>query len=123
MFPLPGRGATAYAPPRMIGAFRKLFGLHEDLVRLARGPNRAVFLQRLGKSDIQMIAAPTGDGLDPWAMTREQLLAEVERATKDLNELQEGFAPFVYERDGQRHLPFFTSDAHAQAFFAAYSQE
>jgi hypothetical protein len=56
-------------------------------------------------------------------MTQEQLLAEIERAARDLNEREDGFAPFVYERAGRRRLPFFTSNDHAQTFVGEYSKE
>jgi len=108
----------------MIGPLRKFFARRDDdLARLARGADRARFLQRIGQSEVQVIVAPDGDGLDPHAMTREQILAELERAAKDLNERTDGFAPFVYEHDGRRRIPFFTSDAHAQTFVADYSRE
>jgi len=110
----------------MIGPLRNLFKRRDsnnDLARLARGTDRARFLQRIGQSDIMVIVAPDGDGLDPHAMTREQMLSEVERAAKGLNERAEGFAPFVYERGGRRRIPFFTSDAHAQTFVGEYSRE
>jgi hypothetical protein len=111
----------------MLGPLGKLFGRRDDgggaLARLARGRDRARFLQRIGQADVQVIAAPVGEGLDPHAMTREQLLAEVERAAKDLSERTDGFAPFVFEREGRRRIPFFTSDARAQAFVAEYSRE
>jgi hypothetical protein len=62
------------------------------------------------------------DGIDPKGMTKEQLLAEIERAARDLNERQ-GFQPFVYEAAGRRRLPFFTTAAHAQTFAGEYSRQ
>ena len=84
--------------------------------------DRDAFLHQLGDLDIFIIAAMQSDGIDPNGMTQEQLLAEVERAAKDLSE-REGFEPFVYDRGGQRRLPFFTSNTHAQTFAGEYSKE
>src|SRR5687767_14718867 len=107
----------------MTNFLRKLFGKAARLERLAREGDRDAFLRQLGESDIFVIAAMEGDGLDPSTMTEAQLLAEIERAVKDSNERQDGFAPFVYERDGRRRLPFFTSNDHAQTFVGEYSKE
>lgn len=104
----------------MASFFRKLFGKPD---RPAHEGDRESFLRQLVDADIFVIAAVEGDGLDPSAMTREQLLAELERAARDLNERQDGFAPFVYEQDGQRRLPFFTSQDHAQVFVSEHSKE
>ncbi len=109
--------------PHMAGLLRKLFGSRPTVEQLASGGDREAFLRALGETDIFVIAAMEGDGLDPSAMTKEQLLAEIERAAKDLNERQDGFAPFVYERNGRRRLPFFTSNDHAQTFVGEYSKE
>ena len=107
----------------MAGFLRKLFRKAPAIEQLARGTDRESFVRQLGESDIFIIAAIEGDGLDPSAMTKEQLLAEIERAAKDLNDRQDGFAPFVYERNGRRRLPFFTTNDHAQTFVGEYSKE
>src|SRR5688572_13232486 len=99
----------------MAAFLRKLFGRFPLLEQLARGADRDAFLRQLGQSDIFVFAAMESDGLDPAALTPELLIAEAERAAKALSELQE-FHPFVYERDGRRRLPFFTSDTYAQTF-------
>lgn len=109
----------------MFDRLRNLFrkppaALHE----MARAGDRDAFARRLGESDVFVIAAVEGEGLDPATMTPEQLLAEIERAGKDLAERQDGFEPFVYESpEGQRRLPFFTDDQHAQTFVGEYSKE
>ena len=46
----------------------------------------------------------------------------MERAAKDLSEDRDR-EPFVYERNGQRRLPFFTSIDYAQTFVGEYSKE
>ncbi|MEA2559350.1 MAG: hypothetical protein QOH06_854 [Acidobacteriota bacterium] len=107
----------------MASFLRKLFGKPPAIEQLARRGDREAFLRTLGEADIFVIAAIEGDGLDASTMTKEQLLAEIERAAKDLNERQDGFAPFVYERNGRRRLPFFTSNAHAETFVGKYSKE
>src|SRR5688500_16580761 len=104
----------------MASFLRKLFGKPPAIEQLARGGDREAFLRTLGEVNVFVIAAIEGDGLDPSTMTQEQLLAEIERAAKDLNERQEGFAPLVYERYGRRRLPFFTSSARVETFVGAY---
>jgi hypothetical protein len=107
----------------MAGFLRKLFGKPSAIEQLARGGDRDAFLRQLGDTVIFVIGAVEGDGLDASTMTQEQLLAEIERAAKDLSERQDGFAPFVYERNGRRRIPFFTSQAHAETFVGEYSKE
>jgi hypothetical protein len=88
----------------MAGFLRKLLGKRPVTEQLARRGDRDAFVRALGEADIFVFAAIEGDGLDPSTLTREQLLAEIERAATDLNERQDGFAPFVYERNGRRRL-------------------
>ena len=97
----------------MGGFLRKLFGKPPVIEELARGHDREGFLRHLGESEILVIAAVEGDGLDPATMTQEQVLAEIERAAKAMNEREDGFSPFTYERSGRHRLPFFTSNARA----------
>jgi hypothetical protein len=81
-------------------------------------------LRELIESDLTVIAALQSDGLDPKGMTKEQLLAEIEAAAKDSQErMKEGFDPFVYESDGKRRLPFFTSDSQCHTFLGEYSKQ
>src|SRR5438045_3701411 len=103
----------------MLRAIRKLFGKSIPARTASPAADRDAFLRRLGAQDIFIIAAMQSDGIDPKGMTKEQLLAEIQRAAKDLNERQ-GFEPFVYEREGQRRLPFFTSNDYAQTFVGEY---
>ncbi|MFO0918548.1 MAG: hypothetical protein U0872_09570 [Planctomycetaceae bacterium] len=107
----------------MVGFLRNLFGKPSTVEQLAQSGDREAFFRKLGDSDIFVIAATEGDGLDPSNMTEEQFLAEIERAAKELNERQEGFAPFVYDRNGRRRLPFFTSNTYAQVFAGEYAKE
>ena len=96
----------------MLDAIRRLLGKQGATARL----------EGLAASTIWVFAAMDGDGLDPRSMSQEELLAELRRAAEDLARRQE-FAPFVYEKDGQRRLPFFTSQEHAEVFAGAYSKE
>jgi hypothetical protein len=106
----------------MAGFLRKLFGKPPAPQSASSTADRDEFLRQLGNQDIFIMAAMQGDGIDPNGLTKEQLLAEIRRVAQDLNERQ-GFEPFVYERDRQRRLPFFTSNDHAQTFVGAYSKE
>jgi len=106
----------------MFSALNNLFGRYKTTVASAPAADREAFLRQIGASSIFVIAAMQGDGIDPRGMTKEQLLAEIQRAAKDLSERQ-GFAPFVYEADGHRRLPFFTSNDHAKAFCGEYSKQ
>jgi hypothetical protein len=104
--------------PHMAGFLRKLFGKSPAAQPASLAADRDAFLRQLGEQDIFVIAAMQGDGIDPKGMTKEQLLAEIERAAKDLNE-DKAREPFVYEKDGQRRLPFFTSNDYAQTLSAS----
>jgi hypothetical protein len=84
--------------------------------------DRDEFLRQLGEQDIFIISAMQGDGINPKEMTKEEPLAEIERAAKDLSE-DKPREPFVYDKDGQRRLPFFTSNDYAQKFVGEYSRE
>jgi len=106
----------------MAGFLRKLFGMASALEPASPTADRGAFLRHLGEQDIFIIASMKGDGIDPKGMTKEQLLAEIKSAAKDLSE-DKAREPFVYERDGKRRLPFFTSNDYAQTFVGAYSKE
>ena len=105
----------------MTAFLRKLFGKARSSTPASTQTHRDAFLRALGEQDIFIIAAMQGDGIDPEGMTQEQLLAELERVARDLND-REAFAPFVYERDGRCRLPFFTSSDRFQAFANEYTR-
>jgi hypothetical protein len=69
-----------------------------------------------------VLAALQSDGLDAATLTQEGLLAEIERAAKDLSE-RDGFDPFLYRSEDTRCLPFFSTAHHAQTFCGEYSRE
>ena len=85
----------------------------------------AQFLRNLGDSTVFVIGATQSEGIDAKTMTKEQLLAEIRKALeKDEEDSQRGYNPFVYvAATGQRRLPVFASQKHAQVFSAEYSKE
>jgi hypothetical protein len=102
----------------MLSAIRKLFGKTE-------APGAAPsWLRELGETWIFVISASVSEGLDANTMTKEQLLAEIRQALeRDRENLQKGYGLFTYLDNGQRRLPFFTDNDHAQKFCAEYSKE
>lgn len=84
--------------------------------------DRESLLRALAQSDVLMIAAMQSEGIDASKVTKEQLLAEIEKAARDLDN-RKHFEPLMYEKDGVRRLPLFTSSEHAQHFAAEYSKE
>lgn len=69
-----------------------------------------------------VLAALQSEGLDAVTFTHEDLLAEIERAAKDLSE-RDSFEPFLFRSGDTRCLPFFSTADHAQAFCGEYSKE
>ena len=69
-----------------------------------------------------VLAALQSEGLDAATFTQEDLLAEIERAAKDLSE-RDNLEPFLYRSGDTRCLPFFSTGDHAQAFCGEYSKE
>ena len=55
----------------------------------------------------------------PTSSSPEELVAYVKAAAEDLASSQ-GYEPFSYSEAGQRVLPLFTSEDHAQQFVQAY---
>lgn len=106
----------------MAGFLRKLFSKAPASQPTSVLTDRDAFLRQLGGQDIFIIGAMQGDGIEPKGMTKEQLLAAIRAAAKDLSE-DKPRDPFVYERDGQRRLPFFTSNDYAQTFAREYAKE
>ena len=80
------------------------------------------FVDAFLNSDVIVMAAIQGDGIDPSQSTQEQILAEIERSARDLAEDKER-EPFVYVRDGVTRLPVFTSMENAQRFCGEYSRQ
>src|SRR5688500_14808914 len=103
--------------------FRRKIFTRRPIGTLGASPaDRDEFIRELAASEIRVFAAMDDDGLDPGTMTKEQLLAEIERKATDLSE-DKGFPPFVYEVDGVRRLPFFTSQKLAEMFVGEWCRE
>ena len=82
------------------------------------------FLLQLAQKPIFVISATVREGIDASSMTKDQLLAEIRQALeRDKANQQKGYGLFVYSADGQRRLPFFTSNEYAQTFCGEYSKE
>jgi hypothetical protein len=108
----------------MLALFRRLFSAAPpDLVQLARGPDREVFLRQLLRSNIFLFAALESDGVDAGTATSEQLITELEQAAKSLSAEDKGIEPFVYDHDAKRRLPFFSSEEHGKVFVSDYCAE
>jgi hypothetical protein len=101
---------------------RKLVGRRDALVDAGRRTSGADFVRAVGSADVFVIAAMQSEGLDAATFTPEQLLAELERVARDLNDREGGFEVFIYERDGTSRLPFFSSQDHCQTFCGEYSK-
>ena len=106
----------------MFEAFKRLFGRRDKVSRLAHGTDRRAFVDAFVSSDVVVMAALHGDGIDPSQFTQEQILAEIERSARDLAEDRQR-EPFVYVRDGVRRLPVFTSMENAQRFGGEYCRQ
>jgi len=89
----------------------------------AAPPEGDDFLREIASKPILVISATVSEGIDASAMTQDQLLAEIRKALERDKENQKGYGLFVYTVNGQRRLPFFTSNEHAQKFCGEYSKE
>jgi hypothetical protein len=105
----------------MFGFFRNLFGRRDSLANAARRASGSDLVEAIGVADVFVFAMMRGEGLDAATFTQEELLAEIERTARELDEREE-FEPFIYERDGASCLPFFSSQDHCQIFAGEYSK-
>ena len=81
-------------------------------------------LRELGTRPIFVISATVSEGIDASSMTKDQLLAEIRQALeRNKTNQQKGYGLFVYSANGQRRLPFFTSNEYVQTFCGEYSKE
>jgi hypothetical protein len=103
-------------------ALGKLFGKRDRLSALSGQPDRRAFIRALVEADVTVLAALRSEGLDAATFTQEALLAEIERAAKDLSE-RDNFQPFLYRSSDSQRLPFFSTPGHAQTFCGEYSKE
>jgi hypothetical protein len=79
-------------------------------------------IRTLLEAKVIVLAALQGEGLDPATLTEQELLAEIERAAKDLRE-RDSFEPFLYRSGDTLCLPFFSSSKHAETFCGEYAKE
>jgi hypothetical protein len=100
----------------------KLFQKRDRLSALSSQSDRRSFIRALVEADVTVLAALQSEGLDAATFTQEELLAEIEKAAKDLSE-RTSFEPFVYRNGESRCLPFFSNPDHAQTFSGEYSKE
>jgi hypothetical protein len=105
----------------MFDRLRNLLGKPNKSAPSAHTSGRDDLIQKLLQSDILIIAAMQSDGIDPKGLTKEQLLEEIRRTLEDTKQRQ-NFQPFVYEADGKRRLPFFSSQGQAEKFVGWYSK-
>lgn len=105
----------------MLSALRRLLGRGDALTTASRRGDRDAFLRLLARSDVTVLAALDGPGLDVATLTPESLLADMRRRAESVA-AAEDWLPFVYTDDeGHRWLPFFSTPRHAEAFCGAYS--
>ena len=94
----------------------------KNLFKINVQQNKENFISSLTKSSIILISAMDSEGLDPAQTTKEELLAQIERAAKTMSE-NRSVRPFVYYDNGCQLLPFFATREHAQEFCGNYSKE
>lgn len=102
----------------MLRAIRKLFGQPQS------SSDVDAFVRDLGNADVFVIAATRSEGIDANKLTKDNLLAAIREAMeRDQEDQKNGYSLFVYVENGQRRLPFFTSNDHAQTFCGEYSKQ
>jgi hypothetical protein len=112
----------AFETMRFLKALARSFSRRDGLDELSRGADRRAFIRALGETDVTVFAALTDEGLDPETLTPELLYAHIEKGARESSE-STGFEPFVYEVNGRRRLPFFTTLDLAKKFGGEYSRE
>lgn len=93
----------------------------DDLTKAAHGADREPFAQLFVQSSLYFLAVPErfAPGL-PAEASREQILAQVEEAARDLSETHD-FQPFSYDDDGRCRMPVFSSEELASQFAQWYA--
>jgi hypothetical protein len=86
-------------------------------------PNQSATSQvALRDMNIFVFAEMQEDGIDASDLTQENLLEQIRKSVEEMSKRQ-SFAPFIYESNGHRRLPFFSSNDYAQAFATEYSKQ
>lgn len=105
----------------MFSVLRRLLRMSDPLTAASRLDDRRAFLRLLADTEITVLAALDGPGLDTATLTKEAALAEMRRIAQVLAASDE-WAPLVLEQDaGVRCLPFFSTPRHVEAFCVSYS--
>jgi len=95
----------------------------DALTRAMLGTDRENFAQLFVRSNVLFLQLPPGseNGLDP-RLSREQLLAQIRSAAKDLSQRQQ-FTPFCRVRGERKSLLLFTQQKFVKEFVQAYVRE
>jgi len=95
----------------------------DALTRAMLGTDRENFAQLFARSNVLFLQLPPGseNGLDPH-LSREELLAQIRSAAKDLSQRQQ-FTPFCRVRGERKSLLLFTQQKFVKEFVQAYVRE
>ena len=95
----------------------------DALTRAMLGPDRENFAHVFARSNVLFLHLPPGgeNGFDPH-LSREQLLAQIRSAAKDLSQ-REQFTPFCRMRGERKSLLVFTQQKFVQEFVQAYVRD
>jgi len=95
----------------------------DALTRAMLGTDRENFAQLFARSNVLFLQLPPGseNGLDPH-LSREELLAQIRSAAKDLSQRQR-FTPFCRVRGERKSLLLFTQQKFVKEFVQAYVRE
>jgi len=95
----------------------------DALTRAMLGPDRENFAQVFTRSNVLFLHLPPGseNGFDP-NLSREELLAQIRSAAKDLSQRQQ-FIPFCRVRGDRKSLLLFTQQKFVQEFAHACVRE
>ncbi|MCC6125918.1 MAG: hypothetical protein IT426_13210 [Pirellulales bacterium] len=103
-----------------MGLISALFGSRDPLIRLSRGTDRDAFITALINTNLIVLSVPFNSDIDSHSMTKEEFLAEIEIAAKDLKERKSGFEPFMYKNGDITVMPIFSSQQFAEQFAKVY---
>ena len=102
-----------------MGFLSRMFKRRDWLTKASRSGDPEAFVRVLMESDIWLLLAQDGEGIDPASLTAENLVAEMERQVKELAERQD-FPVFMYGDGRLTAVPFFSSEAMAEPFVGEF---
>lgn len=105
----------------MFGLFKKMFGAN-SLCEIGKSGNAEEFAQQFINSEITLLALPVPDSVDPASLTREELLALIEKAAQEMSK-QTSVTLFTYDEESESVLPVFTDERAAETFVRQYVTE